>query len=278
MEAVSIYKINQKVKNILKNSQVLTTLFCKFFNKLSVKGNSINFTSINFKNNEININGLHNEINLNESSIVNNSRVNINGNENLIEIKSNVEFTGDLNRKNINIIGNNNKIIVEPNSIIRNINIFISGDYNFIHIKDDCSITFTEIHMEQNSNSCIINNGTTTHGREFRWVRFELDEGTKIDIGNDCMISNDVIFRTSDSHSIVNESGLRVNKASDIIIGSHCWFGLRSLVLKGTKISDNVIIGAGSICTKSIKENNVSVAGNPAKIIKENIDWNRKYV
>lgn len=35
----------------------------------------------------------------------------------------------------------------------------------------------------------------------------------------------------------------------------------------GVTIADNVIVASGSVVTKSVKENNVIVAGNPAKVI-----------
>jgi len=47
---------------------------------------------------------------------------------------------------------------------------------------------------------------------------------------------------------------------------------MRSMILKGVTIGDNSIIAAGSVVTKDVP-NNCLVAGNPAKIIKENIDW-----
>ena len=45
---------------------------------------------------------------------------------------------------------------------------------------------------------------------------------------------------------------------------------MRSMILKGVTIGDNVVVAAGSIVTKSVPSNCL-VAGNPAKIIKQNI-------
>lgn len=52
-----------------------------------------------------------------------------------------------------------------------------------------------------------------------------------------------------------------------INIGNNVWIGAGAIVLPGVTISDNSIIGAGSVVTKDVPRNCV-VAGNPAKIIK----------
>ncbi|QCS50854.1 acyltransferase [Picosynechococcus sp. PCC 11901] len=55
-----------------------------------------------------------------------------------------------------------------------------------------------------------------------------------------------------------------------IYIGNNCWIGMNSVILPGVQLGDNVIVGAGSIVTKSFPSNCV-IAGNPAHIIK-NVD------
>ncbi len=52
-----------------------------------------------------------------------------------------------------------------------------------------------------------------------------------------------------------------------IVIGRNCFIGAKSVVLYGVTIADNVIVAAGSVVTKSIMEEKVIVAGNPARVI-----------
>lgn len=56
----------------------------------------------------------------------------------------------------------------------------------------------------------------------------------------------------------------------DTYIGDYCFIGTRSIIMPGVQIGNQVIAGAGTVVTKSVP-NNCIVAGNPAKIIKENI-------
>lgn len=67
----------------------------------------------------------------------------------------------------------------------------------------------------------------------------------------------------------------------DTHIGKNCFIGGRSIILPGVSIGDECVVGAGSVVTKDVPPN-CAVAGNPAKVIKENIEVGRfgrfKYV
>lgn len=51
-----------------------------------------------------------------------------------------------------------------------------------------------------------------------------------------------------------------------VTIGNNVWLGENVTICKGVKIGDNVIIGIGSVVTKSIPSNSVA-AGVPAKVL-----------
>lgn len=135
-----------------------------------------------------------------------------------------------------------------------------------------------EFHIEQDNNCLNIKKGTTFHGRNGYPVHIALDEGSSITINEDCMFSNGIQIRSTDSHSIIDSTGKRINYAEDITIGEHCWIGLGCIILKGTTIAPHTVVAAGSICTTEYHKGNCIIAGNPAKVVKENIDWDRKYL
>jgi acetyltransferase-like isoleucine patch superfamily enzyme len=50
----------------------------------------------------------------------------------------------------------------------------------------------------------------------------------------------------------------------------NCFIGARSIILAGVRIGENCVIGAGSVVTRDVPPRCIA-AGNPARIIKENI-------
>lgn len=59
-------------------------------------------------------------------------------------------------------------------------------------------------------------------------------------------------------------------KKRPIIIGDGCFIGSNSIILKGTNLGKNCVVGAGSVVSSSFPDN-VIIPGNPAKMIKGNM-------
>lgn len=97
----------------------------------------------------------------------------------------------------------------------------------------------------------------------------------KIIIGNNCAISWNVTIMDSDFHECFINNTLQ-NNTKEVIIGNNVWIGNNVIILKGVTIGDYAIIGAGSVVTKSVNSY-TAIAGNPAKIIKENITPNNPH-
>lgn len=59
-------------------------------------------------------------------------------------------------------------------------------------------------------------------------------------------------------------------KKAPVEIGDNCFIGANSIILKGTKLGKNCVVGAGSVVHGVWPDNSI-LAGNPAKLIKENV-------
>lgn len=156
------------------------------------------------------------------------------------------------------------------NSIIvyRNCDILASGKGN-IQIGDDCII-----------------------GSDFRLYCRE-----QVTIGNHVLISWNVFISDYDAHSThpgerlieinyiqntffpnfrkpdreeTRNGYLPVYSSKPVTIGDNVWIGANVIILKGVSVGSGSVIAAGSVVTKDIPENCVA-AGNPAKVIKDNL-------
>lgn len=116
----------------------------------------------------------------------------------------------------------------------------------------------TPIHIDFGKNIVIGNNVFINFNCSF------LDRGT-IKIGDNVLIGpNCNIFTTNHPIAPKNRKST-ISKA--ITIKNDVWIGGNVTILPGITINANSIVGAGSVVTKDVPEN-VIVAGNPAKVIK----------
>lgn len=70
--------------------------------------------------------------------------------------------------------------------------------------------------------------------------------------------------------SVVLAHDMSRNLSSSVIIGKKCFIGANAILMPGVKLGNSVIVGAGSVVTKSFPDN-VIISGNPAKVIKTGI-------
>ncbi|MBE5750982.1 MAG: acyltransferase [Clostridiales bacterium] len=165
--------------------------------------------------------------------------------------------------------GKGNVIEFSQNSSFRNCNFLIYGNDNIIRIDDNVSGKNAEFYIEDNGGAIVVKEATHFCGK----IHLACIEGCQIQIGKDCLFSSDIIFRTGDSHSLLDMDGNRINPSKNIKIGNHVWIGNHVIINKGVTIGDNNMIGTGAVVTKSILESNNVIAGVPAKIVKRNTNW-----
>ncbi len=209
-------------------------------------------------------------------------KVSIAGNNNEIilnkkDLKKRLDFT-------INITGNNNKVKIGKIgtgkfslTMVGHGHTFCSGDSNY-------TVNLTILMGTRwNNDNIMSENLSITIGKDCAFSGADLivyNKNNSISIGDDCAFSNEVFVQAGDGHQILQHSTGKVlnNNRYNIVIGNHCWIGRRVFVLKNAQINANCIVGANSLVTKKFSEQYVVIAGNPAKIIKDDIEWDRRTV
>lgn len=83
-----------------------------------------------------------------------------------------------------------------------------------------------------------------------------------IEIGENCTLS----YATILAHDGSTITYLGKQSVGKVVIKDNCFIGYGAIILSGTTIGPNSVIGAGSVVTKDVLPNSV-YAGNPARLI-----------
>lgn len=77
------------------------------------------------------------------------------------------------------------------------------------------------------------------------------------------------------SNKIINKSPRNNGFALPLEIGSHNWIGENVFLTKKTVLKNDSVIGAASVVTRAFDRSNIAIAGNPARIVREAVGWDR---
>lgn len=129
----------------------------------------------------------------------------------------------------------------------------------------------------------ISNNGKIILGKYIgtrRNVEFRVSDTGMIKIGNNCFFNNGCIINSKEKisigyntqfgpnvmvfdhdHDFRVQGGLKAQeyKKTEIKIGNNVWIGANSVILRGSTIGDNCIIGAGSVINGIYESNNIVI-------------------
>jgi len=193
------------------------------------------------------------------------------GLRNHIELGANVALSGY-------VLGNDNRIVVQGTSAKSTLHIGISGHGNHIRIGAESEIKGLGI---------LCGNHVPSHrvqveiGDEFTIEsggRFYLyNSGNQVKIGARCMFSSGVTLRCGESPHLLfdKDSGDYLDQSEGVFIGDHVWVGEGAYLTKAVSIGDESVVGARAVVTRRFAHTHVALAGNPARVVRENLQWIR---
>ena len=121
----------------------------------------------------------------------------------------------------------------------------------------------------------IHNKGTIEiHDNFFANKNFNLFCINEILIEENSICGWDVEIRDMEGHDVIHR-GKSVQK-NPIHIGKHVWIAAEAVIFAGTEIGDGSIVAMRSLVNKKFTEKNVLLAGSPAMIKAEDMDWKRR--
>lgn len=92
--------------------------------------------------------------------------------------------------------------------------------------------------------------------------------------GNDCSLGWNNTFNTSDGHYIGAGDDLKIRE-EPIVIGNHVWITTHCHFLRGSRIMNDSVVSTASVVCKQFNDDHVIIGGVPAKVIKNNINWEK---
>lgn len=139
-------------------------------------------------------------------------------------------------------------------------------------LDENSCLTSKGFSMYEGAAICVLKNGRLTLGKNSYMNMSLIQCANSITIGDDCAIAGDVLIQDTDFHPILDSEGNPKSISKPIHIGNHVWICAKATILKGVTIGDGSIVAAGAIVTKDVPAHCL-VAGNPAKVIRENVFW-----
>lgn len=189
---------------------------------------------------------------------------------NTIEAGENITLTGTIKGKgnviriagtrnaqtlNLHIFGNRNEVLVGAGSLLQKLRVEIGSK------RWPCS----QARLKIGSGFSIASHG-----------RFILpNSGNVLEIGENCMFSSNIVVRGGEYPHLIfdKESGEYLDVSDGIFIGNHVWVGEGAFIGKSVTLADDSIVGTRSVVTKRFDEQHCVIAGNPARIVKRDVQW-----
>lgn len=174
------------------------------------------------------------------------------------------------------VCGNDNRIEIGEN-ISGKLNLMIFGNGNRIEIGSDVLFNGLSVYIGLPDAPC--EGGVVSIGEKTTFSGtgcFRLAENhSRIVIGTDVMFSEHFDVWASDTHSVLDSRGNAKNIGKTVFIGSHTWIGKDVKIGKNVEIGGGSIVGWGSVVPAGKYPERSLIAGNPARVRKNEVAWSR---
>lgn len=119
----------------------------------------------------------------------------------------------------------------------------------------------------------IDSNATMTVGNNFSCNKNCLFRAfDDITIGADVLMGWDIELNTTDGHLLQIDGVSNINHGS-ISIGNHVWVASHVVFSKKSSVAAGSVVAQKSLVATKHRTSNVLLAGTPARVIKENVEW-----
>ena len=188
----------------------------------------------------------------------------------LIRNDGSQELLSSVSGINIKFIGHNNNVTIYEGTTFSSCSMSLVSGMNIEIGRSKFGIV--KLRVFGNQSTIKIGKNFSCWGVEVRCH----EQNTSVSIGNECMFAEEILIYPTDVHSIFDKfTGEVLNLGKPITIGNHVWCGRGVTFLKGSSVLNDSVIASHSVVTKAFSEDNVVIGGNPAKTLRQGINWAR---
>lgn len=170
--------------------------------------------------------------------------------------------------------GGGNTVYIAPGASITAVKLIFKSNDSIIVIGPRCRVNQGTLQVSDRGTAIVFGAGVTLESG----IMIAQEDDAHITLGDDCMISNNIFFRTSDSHSILDlATGERINFAKSIHLANHVWVGNSARIGKGVSVGAGTVIAQCALLVSDAETNSV-YGGVPARQIKKGVTWVRELI
>lgn len=165
----------------------------------------------------------------------------------------------------------NATVVIGPNGIPPDV-VLLWGDEALVIIGRNCLLPAGTVNCGGGSSVILGESISCTHA-----PTLNSRNGGLISVRDGGLWSSRVTMFTDDMHAILDaETGARLNTYGGCVsVDRHVWLGFDAMLLPGTAIGADSVIGARAVVNSSLPSNSICV-GTPARPVRSGITWSEE--
>lgn len=151
-----------------------------------------------------------------------------------------------------------------------------TGRKNYLFLNKSACLKFNGSCTISSGVSLVLDLGSLEIGNNFfcnKNCAFSCND--KITIGDNALFGWNVELLDSDNHRLIHKNGAEHSDRGEIKIGNNVWVAAFSHILKNSSVPDGSVVAYRSLVTRRFDGEKLLLAGSPARVIEEQIEWER---